>query len=76
MSTITTKHVARFVAALGVAALSFGAASAHACDRSDAGLAQQAVAAQMGGERADWRQQRTRRELCLPCTRKTTSPST
>ena len=43
MSTITAKHVARFVAALGVAALSFGAASAHASDQGDAGIAKTVV---------------------------------
>lgn len=36
MSTAKNVRVARFVVAFGVAALSFGAASAHASDQSDA----------------------------------------
>lgn len=43
MSMTTAKNVARFVAAFGVAALSFGAASAHASDQGEANVAKAVV---------------------------------
>ena len=43
MTTAKNVHVARVVVALGVAAFSFGAASAHASDQNDAATAKAVV---------------------------------